>query len=242
VNLLARLSRKTKLYLAAGASVLVLLFMFMYVLLGPFISLYAIKQGVENKNTKVLARYIDFESVRGSAKKQVQKNIYASWGIDLTKKDEQRDMFTSIAYRFADKLVDTAVESAVSPTGIALLLSGERIDFQSGKQEKLSEQTSPQASVQTEPGNETVSEEATSKEATSKVTASKIEIQKPHSQKPGFREWLKRGEYEYHSHDRFSLFLYDKNNKQTHLVLTRHGMRWKLSDVIFEEAMKREQP
>ena len=191
-----------KIYLALAGAVLLCCAIFIYTAAGPFISLYHIKEGVDAKDSARLSSYIDFESLRTSATKQLKKNISESMGIDLTQK-ENLNPLTTLMYGIANQLIETAVDNAVSPDGIALLMAGDGIDLK------------PRALLAVE-------------------TVNKTEHEPKVSQNIKFLEWLKLSEFKYETHDQFSIVLYDKKDKKTKLLLTRNGLRWKLSDVIFD--------
>jgi hypothetical protein len=218
-----------KVYLAFGLSALLFTAILGYTALGPFVTLYNIKEGVEKKDSKRLNTYIDFESLRISAKKQVQKNISQSLGVDLTEAETSKNPLTALMYRFADQLIETAVNNAVSPTGIALLLAGDGIDL---KPQAMLAPRLPDNSKGQE--DEAASESAVEQKQKERQNTVKKETQKNKQQQASFLDWLKASEFHYESHRKFSVFLYDKNHNKTQLLLIRDGIRWRLSDVIFE--------
>jgi len=218
-----------KVYLVFGLSALLFTAILGYTALGPFVTLYNIKEGVEKKDSKRLNTYIDFESLRISAKKQVQKNISQSLGVDLTEAETSKNPLTALMYRIADQLIETAVNNAVSPSGIALLLAGDGIDLkpQAMLAPKLTDSSKGQE-------DEAASESAVEQRQKERQNTAKKETQKNKQQQADFLDWLKASEFHYESHRKFSVFLYDKNHNKTQLILSRDGIRWRLSDVIFE--------
>ena len=219
--------RQQKIKIGLTTSILLPGMLLGYIALGPFISLYHIKQGVEQKDIRRLNTYIDFESLQKSVKKQIQKNISESLGVDLSQTDASLNPLMALVYELANTVIETAVVNIVSPGGIALLLSGEGVDLQA--QTLLAEKLT---GSQVSENEVNMSNEIHTQQSAATLQKNKSEIEK-------FLVWLKTTEFRYDSHQQFSVFLTDKEYKTTQLVLTRSGIAWKLSDVILNTDPKR---
>lgn len=101
--------------------VLLLLASMAYVVLGPFIALYGIKQGIDENNQAKLEQYIDFPELRKNIKNKVREQIMDSLGFDT---DDTGNMLAQFAINFTDKLIDLGVDGAISPSGLSLIMSG----------------------------------------------------------------------------------------------------------------------
>ena len=100
---------------------LILLLTLFYVLAGPFMSLYGIKAGIEENNQEKLEQFVDFPELRKNIKTKVRKQIMDSLGFDLS---DSENMLARFAVRFTDQMIDLGVDSAISPSGLSLMMTG----------------------------------------------------------------------------------------------------------------------
>lgn len=104
------------------AGLLVIFAIYLYA--SPYIALYNIKNAAEQKDADKLSGYIDFPSVKQSIKDQVK----ASMVEELSASDEQ-DGFEALGTMLAAAMIDPLVDGLVTPDGVALMLQGQKLDF-----------------------------------------------------------------------------------------------------------------
>lgn len=97
-----------------------------YLYASPYIALYNIKNAAEQKDADKLSGYIDFPSVKQSIKDQVK----AAMAEELAASDEQ-DGFEALGTMLAAAMIDPLVDGLVTPDGVALMLQGQKLDFDS---------------------------------------------------------------------------------------------------------------
>jgi hypothetical protein len=101
-----------------------------YAVFGPFIAVYQIKSGVEQRDSEKLSEYIDFPTLRTNLKEQAN--------AELMKKatTESKDKpFRALGLALAPKLVEGMVDSFVTPTGISYLMAGKKPQQFKGEQQ-----------------------------------------------------------------------------------------------------------
>lgn len=106
------------------AGLLVIFAIYLYA--SPYIALYNIKNAAEQKDADKLSGYIDFPSVKQSVKDQVK----AAMVEELAASDEQ-DGFEALGTMLAAAMIDPLVDGLVTPDGVALMLQGQKLDFDS---------------------------------------------------------------------------------------------------------------
>ena len=106
------------------AGLLVIFAIYLYA--SPYIALYNIKNAAEQKDADKLSGYIDFPSVKQSIKDQVK----AAMAEELAASDEQ-DGFEALGTMLAAAMIDPLVDGLVTPDGVALMLQGQKLDFDS---------------------------------------------------------------------------------------------------------------
>jgi len=94
---------------------------FLFVALGPFISLYGIKKGIDEENPQALESYIDFPELKENVKTRAQQDLMESMGFDSS---QTNNLLARFAMQFADQMIDIAIESVISPQGISLMMAG----------------------------------------------------------------------------------------------------------------------
>jgi hypothetical protein len=179
-----------------------------FVVLGPFISMLGIQASLENDNEKALNRYIDFPVLQANFKRSMSAQAQESLGFS-----SNNGILAQFAMRFTNQIIDVAVENAISPSGIVLLLSGEDLNELMVAGNKKTNQEDKQV--------DSVPRKA------QKISGSKDEI----------RAWQKitNSEFNYISHNEFVFYLKGINEKKsiTQLIFLRKGIWWKLSNVNF---------
>ncbi|WP_201501525.1 DUF2939 domain-containing protein [Psychrobacter cibarius] len=106
------------------AGLLVIFAIYLYA--SPYIAFYNIKNAAEQKDADKLSGYIDFPSVKQSIKDQVK----AAMVEELAASDEQ-DGFEALGTMLAAAMIDPLVDGLITPDGVALMLQGQKLDFDS---------------------------------------------------------------------------------------------------------------
>ena len=116
--------QKIKEYFGVGPVAYVLCVYFAYILYAPTIAVDALRQAVQQKDTELLANYIDFESVRESVKRQIKTELIlkASEQHQETGKSSDR-LITEVSE--AVKLVEDFVDSFLSKEGLARVFTSQ---------------------------------------------------------------------------------------------------------------------
>lgn len=93
-----------------------------YVGAGPFLTINAIRDAVENRNTARLSRHVDFPALRSSIRLQVDDFLVSRAGADV-----QASLFGAIALRIASGMAGSAVDTMVTPAGLAAMMGGQTL-------------------------------------------------------------------------------------------------------------------
>lgn len=107
-----------KKWLLAGALVLAVLLA--YIAAGPYLAINGIRQALAAQDVAALERHVDFATLRLNMKAHVEDYI-ARKGGGLA---ESSGLLGAIGLRIAGGLGNTAVDTMVTPLGIAALLQG----------------------------------------------------------------------------------------------------------------------
>ncbi len=103
------------LYLAIGGAILVLGGICVLVLLSPLFSLWRMSTAAQDLDADTFSSYIDFQQLRSNLKAELKAEIMAN----LAKNEELKsNPFSGLAIMAAPQMVDTMVDSYVSPQGI----------------------------------------------------------------------------------------------------------------------------
>ncbi len=94
-----------------------------YVALGPLITVYGIKTGIAEEDTKRLDNNIDFPLLRQNLKDQIGGAINKN-----TNGKSADNPLAAFAAGFAGKMADRVVDSFVTPSGLAAIMSGQKTD------------------------------------------------------------------------------------------------------------------
>ena len=119
-----------KIILIAG---LVLVMIGGYVAAGPYLTVYAIKNGVVDKDPEKLSENIDFSALRQSVKEQINSQMMQ--GVTTELKDSP---FAALAAGFASKMIDGVVDVIITPNGLAKIMEGDNPDVKKYKNNKSS--------------------------------------------------------------------------------------------------------
>ena len=104
---------------------LILLFVFLIILflgflsLGPFLTLYSIKNSVDKKDSFKLSSNINFPALRLNIKDQLSTEFSKKMRLE-------GGIFNILAEGFANTLVDEAIDELLTPDNLRRLISGEK--------------------------------------------------------------------------------------------------------------------
>jgi len=195
------MSKKSTLIISLSSILITLIGVLLFVIAGPFISLQGIQSNLEKEKIENLEAYIDFPLLQENIKVKIRKQAQSALGLEFT---ESNNMLAQLAMQFANQLVDVAVENAVSPAGIAMILSGKDLnELMFNKNNEMNENIA---------GNK----------ETQLADKSIIDLYKAN-----------RFDYVSHREFIFYIPGEDVNAEQGELVFTRKGIFWKLTDVTF---------
>lgn len=155
-----------------------------YVAAGPYLTIRAIQQAVQEDDTRALARQVDFPALRSSLKLQLDDYLVRSAGADA-----QGSALGQIGLRIASGVAGGAVDAMVTPVGLAAMMEGRRV------WRRVDVRALPQSASEPAP-------------------------------KP-----LQGAEHRYESLSRFTATVHDDTGRPVVFVLTRDGLRWRLSDI-----------
>lgn len=86
---------------------------------GPYLTVHGLSQAIEQRDTSRLDRYVDFPRVRASLRTQLSDYMLRRAGMDVA-----ASPFGALLHGIGEQLGGAAVDTAVTPTGIAALLQG----------------------------------------------------------------------------------------------------------------------
>ena len=95
-----------------------------YLYVSPYLILNNIKNAAEQGDADKLSGYIDFPSVKQSMKDQVK----AAMVKELASSKEQ-DGFEALGTMLGAAMIDPLIDGLVTPDGVALMLQGQKLDF-----------------------------------------------------------------------------------------------------------------
>ena len=102
---------------------LVVIFL-IYFYASPYIVLNNIKKAAEQGDVDKLSGYIDFPSVKQSMKDQVKAAM-----VEELASSKEQDGFEALGTMLATAMIDPLIDSLVTPDGVALMLQGQKLDF-----------------------------------------------------------------------------------------------------------------
>lgn len=98
----------------------ILLIISAYAVAGPFLTLNAIKSGIQEKDLEKLSENIDFPLLRQNLKEQINAEMMASLAAE-----SGNDPYGALTAGLASQMVDGMVDSFVTPAGLERLVTGE---------------------------------------------------------------------------------------------------------------------
>lgn len=171
---------KKWIWLAAAA----LLALGAYVAAGPYLTIRAIQQAVQEDDPRALARQVDFPVLRDSLKLQLDDYLVRSAGAGA-----QGSAFGQLGLRIASGVAGGVVDTMVTPLGLAAMMEGRHV------WRRIDVRAPPRAAGEPAP-------------------------------KP-----LQDAVHRYESPSRFTATVHDDAGRPVVFVLTRDGLRWRLSDI-----------
>ncbi len=135
------MTRRAKIITAIIVVLLVLTAAGIYSL--PYMTLYQIKEAIEQNNSAKLRAHIDFESVRQNLKDQI-KAFLATRMEAIQKTNQFLELLgVDLAGRLADTMVDKLIDTIVTPEGLDELMRGRIIVGQIASEDKKPESVPP---------------------------------------------------------------------------------------------------
>ncbi len=159
-----------------------------YVAAGPYLTIRAIGQAVQEEDARALARHVDFPALRTSLKAQVSDAIVREAGAEA-----QASVLGALGLTVATGLAGGMVDAMVTPLGMGALMEGHKL-WNRGSGLAPPSRGAPAADG---------------------AAATP----------------LKTADNAYESPSRFTATVYDDRGRPVVFVLTRQGLRWKLSDI-----------
>jgi hypothetical protein len=100
-----------------------------YAAVGPLITIRQLKSGLEQQDSEKLSEYIDFPTLRTNLKEQINSELIKHAATGLEDKP-----FLAMGLAFTPKLVETIVDSLVTPSGMSNLMAGKKPQQREKKQ------------------------------------------------------------------------------------------------------------
>lgn len=180
---------------------------------GPYLTIHQIKTAVRQQDAAALAEQVDFAALRANIKAQL--NARALGGrLDAAAGGES---MAGLLQGLASKLLDGIVDSLITPDGVIHLIEEGAPRLPRGKQAPSSADEAAAPSASGLP-------DATAP-ARSNTPPPPAAQQRP--------EPLGGARYSFDSVSQFSARVTHRRGDETRFVLTRDGLRWKLSNIIF---------
>ncbi|MEP6632851.1 MAG: DUF2939 domain-containing protein [Luteimonas sp.] len=166
----------------------VLIALGVYVGVGPYLTVRAIREAVKTQDASALSRQVDFPALRESLKIQLNDRLIRRAGPEA-----QSSLLGAFGLSLAGGLIGGGVDAMVTPMGLGAMMEGrkvwKRVD------DGIKPIGAPDANAQPSP------------------------------------EPLHDAKYRYESLSRFTATIHDDSGHPLVFVMTRDGLRWKLSDI-----------
>lgn len=104
-------------------SIVLVLLVFGYLFASPYLTIYQIRQAIEQEDSAALASHIDFPSVRQSLKDQVNAQMLQ----DMPQAPSSERGLAALGAILASSMLDKVVDVMVSPQGITVLMQGKQL-------------------------------------------------------------------------------------------------------------------
>jgi hypothetical protein len=154
---------------------------------GPYMTVHAIRDAIEARDSAALARQVDFPALRGSLKAQLGDRIAREAGAQA-----QDNPFAAFGLVVANGLAGGLVDAMVTPAGLGAMMEGRKVW--------------DRATGLPPPGSD---------------AARASPRERP----------LHDAEYRFESLSRFTATVQDDQGRPVVFVMTRSGLRWRLSDI-----------
>jgi len=92
-----------------------------YVGVGPLITIYQIKSAVERQDSEKLSDYVDFPTLRTNLKEQLNSEL-----MKKAATESKDNRLLALGLALSPKLVESIVDSFVTPSGISNLMAGKK--------------------------------------------------------------------------------------------------------------------
>lgn len=214
-----------------GTSVAVVAFL-AYVVAAPAITMYRIKRAAENNDSATLSELVDFPSVRQSFKEQVNAMIAERLGTDPRM---QNSLLAGLGSAAAGIMAERMVETWVTPEGITQLMEGARPRMDAtqrmgGAPGVPDTQSTPGGNLPpAETGSGTPGTTFPEADASMPQPAAPQPPRAPAEVRDAVRPRLSMA---YQSFNRFVVNVGHDDYGDAQLVLQRHGLGWRLADVV----------
>jgi hypothetical protein len=94
-----------------------------YLASGPFITINGIKSSIKEKDSDRLSTYIEFDLLKKNLKEQFNTEM-----LKVTAADPDKNPLGMMVAGFASQVVDSLIDTYLTPSSIALLLEGKKPD------------------------------------------------------------------------------------------------------------------
>ncbi len=178
-----------------------------YVAAGPYLAVRAIRGAIAEQDATALSRHVDFPALRASLKAQIGDRLVRSVGLDA-----QSGVLGALGMRLAGGLIDGAVDTMVTPTGLAALMEGRKVWTLVGSG-LARPRWADAPDVSQSPGDAPDASAA------------------PAADPPPQARPLDGARYRYESLSRFTATVPYEGEGDVVFVLTREVLWWKLSDI-----------
>lgn len=113
---------KKSIFISIG---LIIILILGYLAASPYIVLNNIKKSIEANDSKAVASYIDFPSVRQSLKVQLNQQLQDQ---QKNLENQDNDPFAELSNFFAATMVDKIIDTALTPENLTTLLQGKTLE------------------------------------------------------------------------------------------------------------------
>jgi len=103
-----------------------------YVLAGPYMAVNRLEKALQNRDSAMLAQYVDFPVLRENLKEQINESL-----LKELKEMEDDDPFAAFGIAFLSLVIDGLVDMLLTPTGIGSLALGILPDLVKGEVEEV---------------------------------------------------------------------------------------------------------
>ena len=205
-NSFSALSSFSKTAIIAGFAALCL---GIFVMAGPWITLYQIKTAINEGNTEALTEHFDMPKIRDSLRRQM------TIALDINVLDEmEEDPFAALGFAFVSLFVNRVIDTYVSDAGLALLMQSRIPEVEDADNEASVESQNDASSGDTDGANETSAADAMTEE----MNFAKMDFEYVSLSKFVMRPQQQNAENE-------------AEKPTVEFALERRGVRWVVADI-----------